>query len=68
MSAVPWCCGMNEMSGFGSLYLVGDVDAVGDVGREDLGRLPRAQLVVEVLAAGLVLDEREGFASLPMSW
>ena len=41
------------------LRLVGDVDAVGDVGLEDLGRRLRVELVVDVVAAGLVLDERE---------
>ena len=47
------------MSAFGSLLLVGEVDAVGDVLLEDLGAHLGIELVVDVLAAGLVLDERE---------
>ena len=43
----------------GKLALVGDVDPVGDVLLEDLGGDLGVQLVVDVLAAGLVLDERE---------
>ena len=30
--------------------------------------LTSAQLVVDILATGLVLDEGRGFDSLPMSW
>ena len=42
----------------GQLGLVGEVDAVGDVLLEDLGADLGLELVVDVLAAGLVLDER----------
>ena len=38
---------------------VGQVDPVGDVLLEDLGRDLGLELVVDVLAAGLVLDERQ---------
>ena len=41
------------------LRLVGQVDAVDDVLLEDPGADLRVELVVDVLAAGLVLDERE---------
>ena len=50
---------MNAISAFGQLRPVGDVDPVGDVLLEDLGRDLGVELVVDVLAAGLVLDERE---------
>jgi hypothetical protein len=35
---------------------------------EDAGADLRVELVVDVVAAGLVLDERERVASLPTSW
>ena len=44
---------------------VGDVDPVGDVRLEDLGRRLRVELVVDVVAAGLVLDERQRVGQLP---
>ena len=50
--------------GLGQPRPVGDVDAVGDVRLEDLGRHLRRQLVVDVLAAGLVLDERQRVVEL----
>ena len=59
MIAVPWCCGMNAIRLFGQLRLVRDVDPVGRVLLEHLGRHLGIELVVDVLAAGLVLDERE---------
>ena len=43
---------------------VGDVDPVGDVALEDLGRRLRVELVVDVVAAGLVLDVRERVGQL----
>ena len=56
------------MSVFGQLAPVGEVDPVGDVLLHELGRDLGIELVVDVLAAGLVLDEGRGFSSLPMSW
>ena len=59
MSAVPWCCGMNAISAFGSfaLYAMSMPSATCSlrIWADDLG----LELVVDVLAAGLVLDERE---------
>ena len=47
------------MSALGRPGLVGDVDARGDVALEQLGGRLRVELVVDVLAARLVLDERD---------
>ena len=48
----------------GQACLIGDVDAVGNVGLEELGRLLRGQLIVQVLTAGLVLDEPDRVGQL----
>ena len=55
-SVVLWDEGDERL---GQASLIRDIDAVGDVGLEHLGRLFRGQLVVQVLAARLVLDETD---------